>query len=135
MKKLILIAALFAAIGAKAQMLTQPLFSGTNTVLAGLSNTTSTAVFVKSEHVELQWSFKLTGAGTSGLLFSVDTSADNSQWESGQQTFWRAGNGTTAVTGRTNLTITAPFMRVKVHNTNATIATNWTFIAVSKTGF
>lgn len=137
MKKIIyIIAVAFGlAVTSQAQIVQNVLLSGTQTVPAALSNNTSTGTITASEKVEFQWSFKLTGAGTSGVLFRVDTSADNNQWETGVHTFWRAGNGTTAVTGRTNFSILAPFYRVQIHNTNSAVMTNWTFNGISKRGF
>jgi hypothetical protein len=130
------VAVLFAAIESQAQQNNaETLFGSTSTVAAGASNTTSVATMTKSATLGLYYSFKLTGAGTDGVLFRVDGSIDNSTWQTGVQSWFRAGNGTTAVTGLTNLSIGAwPFIRIQIHNTNNVVATNWTIKAFAKQG-
>lgn len=134
MKKLLctLLALMAFAVSASAQSYTA-LKRDTNTVLGGTSNLTETVRLSSSSQVSFQYSFKLTGAGTTGVLFSVDGSNDATNWQTGIASWVRSGNGTTAVTGLTNFNFGAtPFVRVQIHNTNAAVATNWQFNAVVK---
>lgn len=106
------------------------LLSGTQTVPNAASNVTAKIVKNQSDKVALQWSFKLTGAGTSGVLFQSEVSLDDSTYFTGPSSVWVAGNGTTAVTGFTNFSFGPyPFVRFRIHNTNSVVATNWTFRA------
>jgi hypothetical protein len=133
MKTLIAIASFIVLTAFAAQAQTTILLSGTDQVAAGLSNTTSTITHTKAGQLAVVGSFKLTGAGTSGVLFRFDTSVDNSTWATGVKTFWAAGNGTTAVTVNTNFDFGAyPFIRCQIHNTNSVIATNWSLKVFSK---
>ena len=135
MKKIILMAALAAlTLTARAQDY-QVLRSGTQTVTGGTSNLQAVIKLKEAAQVSFQYSFKLTGAGTTGVLFSVDGSNDGQNWQSNITSWVRSGNGTTAVTGLTNFNFAAtPFIRVLIHNTNAATATNWQFSAVTKQG-
>jgi hypothetical protein len=111
------------------------LLAGTETVPASASNNTAVVIKTESAKVGLQWSFKLTGAGTSGVLFQSEVSLDNSTFATGPHSVWVAGNGTTAVTGITNFDFGPyPFVRFKIHNTNSVVVTNWAFKAWSVPG-
>jgi hypothetical protein len=125
----------FAALSVQANDLT-PLLSGAQTVPAQASNTTSTVTATRANNVLFFSSFKLTGAGTSGVFFRVDGSMDNSNWSTNIASWWRAASGTSAIEHYTNFNVGAyPFVRVQVHNTNSAIATNWTLKAFSKREF
>lgn len=135
--KLVVVAVLLAltSLDAFAQQIQNLISSSTTTVPAQASNALATAFSTtRGKDVYIQASFALTGAGTSGVLFSFDTSADNSVWQTGTHSFWIPASGTTAVKHATNWTINAvPFMRLNIiHNTNAAIVTNLVVKAVVK---
>ena len=126
MKKFLLSSLLAAgfALGVTAQDIIYLLNNGT--VPIGLSNVYTFSA-VRGADVTIQATTKLTGAGTSGIGYVIDTSVDNSNWSTTPNQFWRAANGATAVSHLTNFNITsAPFVRLTVHNTNSVAVTNST---------
>lgn len=86
---------------------------GTNNVITATSNSTARAVqntllqrplLVNSTTVGFFTSFKLTASGTAGPVYTLQKSYDGTNWESAL-TFSNAANGTTLVSGWTNLTL------------------------------
>lgn len=109
----------------------QSLLDSTGVIPIGLSNVV-TFVATKGSTVNFQLNTKLTGAGTSGLAVILDSSNDNSTWSTTPIQFWRAANGATAVSHSTNFTLTAPYYRATIHNTNSVAVTNSTISVVVK---
>lgn len=117
-------------VGAKAQD-QQYLLSLSGVVPIGASNVVTFAA-VNGTTANFQLNTKLTGAGTSGIAVVLEQSNDNSTWSTTPIQFWRAANGATAVSHMTNFTLTAPFYRATIHNTNSLAVTNSTISVVVK---
>lgn len=111
-------------LGAQAQDY-QPLLDTSGVVPIGASNVVTFAAH-KGSVINFQLNTKLTGAGTSGLAVILEASNDASTWSTTPIQFWRAANGSTAVSHSTNFTVVAPFYRATIHNTNSLAITNST---------
>ena len=134
MKKLFSIIGLVAGLlSAQAQEF-QSVLAAEGVIPIGLSNVVTIAA-TKGSVVSFQLNTKLTGAGTSGIAVIVEGSNDNSTWSTTPIQFWRAANGATAVSHVTNFTLTYPFARLTIHNTNTLAVTNSTISAVVKQDF
>ena len=124
------IAAIAMAGNALAQYTLQStsLNGGTANVAAATTNAVTTPVLtvVKSSDVAIQASFKLTGAGTSAVVFNFDESIDNSSWKSNSRTLSVTPAGTTTVVNMGNYTLGgAGFLRLSsVQNPNSAAITN-----------
>ena len=118
------------ALGAQAQDY-QSLLDSTGVVPIGASNVV-TFVANKGTVASFHVTAKLTGAGTSGLAVVLEQSNDNSSWATTPIQFWRATTGATAFNHVTNFTLTAPFYRATIHNTNSVAVTNSTISVVVK---
>lgn len=141
-KLLPMLAACFVlAIPAKAQnysIQTTTLTGGTNNVSATTTNSSLAIVMPvpKSSFIGIQPSFKLTGSGTTAVVFSFDESIDNSVWTSGTQTLSITPAGTTVVTGIKNFSANGVgFLRLSsIANANATAITNLVVKFATKNG-
>jgi len=120
-------------LGAQAQE-SQSLLATEGVVPIGLSNVVTFAAN-KGAVAHFQLNTKLTGAGTSGLAVILEASNDASTWSTTPIQFWRAANGATAVSHATNFTVTAPFYRATIHNTNSVAITNSTISVVIQQNF
>lgn len=121
---------LAGALQVQAQNIQYLLSNGT--IPIGLSNRV-TCTAVEAQKVGIGIDLKLTGAGTSGIAFILECSNDNTNWCTTPTQFWRAANGTTAVTHYTNFTVdAAPFLRWVIHNTNSVAVTNSTITMNAK---
>lgn len=118
------------SLGARAQEY-QALLSSDGVVPIGGSNIV-TFVATKGSVASFHVTAKLTGAGTSGLAVILEQSNDNSNWATTPVQFWRATTGATAFNHVTNFTLTAPFYRATIHNTNSVAVTNSTISVVVK---
>jgi hypothetical protein len=112
----------------------------TNDVRALTTNTLNKVMEVTQyKEVGLLLSFKMTGAGTSNVVFRLDESLDGSTWGSNQRlVFALAGNGTTAVNFITNINTTGiGYLRLtSADNTNASgTFTNVTVVISTKPRF
>ena len=118
------------SLGAQAQDY-QSLLASTGVVPIGASNVVTFAA-VAGSTANFQMNTKLTGAGTSGVAVILEQSNDGSVWSTTPVQFWRASSGATAVSHMTNFTLTAPFYRATIHNTNSLAVTNSTISVVVK---
>jgi hypothetical protein len=128
-----------APAGAEAQQyisgfsgLTTVMNGGTNNVAATATNTYGNQFRIdvpKAEYVDLYLSMALSGAGTSGVRFSLAQGADESTFETNNTyQFILLGNGTTPVNLVTNINVGAiPYLKLmNVGNSNAVAVTNIT---------
>lgn len=131
--------------GAQAQsynlvsILTPPT-GGTNNIAASTTNSSTYAVRldapIKSQHIGLQATFKLTGSGTSASVFVFDKSLDGANWETGAYRLSATANGTSSVTAVTNFQVGAiGYLRLSsIENPNGTAMTNIVVKYSQKTG-
>lgn len=131
MKKFIAIIAglaICAAAHAQYSLQTTTLNGGTNNVAASTTNSVTAPVIAatRASDVALQATFKLTGSGTSAVVFVFDESIDNSNWESASRTLSVTAAGTSTVSNVGNYTLGgAGYLRLSsVQNPNAAAITN-----------
>lgn len=137
MKRLLLVLGLLVAVNASAQLsCVTCLDGGTNNIAATTTNSYSFSYHVRGSQISVQPVFKLTGAGTTALVFVLDTSLDNSNWKTSAHRIGLAAAGTTSVTTISNITVGAiGYVRLaSVENDNANAVTNLTVIFSSKDG-
>lgn len=134
MKKLLLILGLLALVALPAQAQyrryigPQPIVSGTQIYLAATTNTVNTTIDAReSEYVALFIQFRLLGAGTSNIVFTLQRSLDRTTFETAQNyKFTVAASGTNSVDILTNINVgSVGFLRLNtIENTATNIMTN-----------
>lgn len=74
---------------------------GTANVAATTTNSVTTPLFTvkRAQNVAIQSTFKLTGAGTSSVVFTLDSSVDASNWVTGTHSLSVTPSGTSVVSG------------------------------------
>jgi hypothetical protein len=100
---------------------------GTNNVPAATTNSTAIIIPVtRSTDVALQPSFKLTGSGTSAVVFKFDESLDAATWKPAVISVSVTASGTSTVMALSSSTIDAVgYLRLSsIENPNATAVTN-----------
>lgn len=116
-------------------------FAATFNIAATSTNTTVAATngasiyATKANYLAIQPSFKLTGSGTSTVVFKFDESVDGTNWKIASRNISVAANGTTAVATVLNLTDACPgFFRLsQIENPNSTALTNISVVYSYKT--
>lgn len=126
MKKLFLIfAAVAFACSGYAQAVYQ-IFDGA-TIAASVTNTSTTYANVRSTRMSsLTFRYKLMDAGSSDVTFDLDGSLDGATWVNNAfGSVAVTANGTTQVTGQTNIDVSAYILlRVRAENGNSVAVTN-----------
>jgi hypothetical protein len=129
------ILALFAA-PASAQYVTAiTIDGGTNNVAAATTNTVSyTIATTRNQFVAVQPVFKLTGSGTSAVVFKFEESLDRTNWVTSSLSVSVTAAGTSTVSGIGTLTVNGVgwLKLVTIENPNANAVTNLTLIAATK---
>jgi len=101
---------------------------GTNNVAAATTNSTAAKVIgvSKYDEIAIDVKLKLTGSGTSDIVFKLDEGLDNSNWLANRRTITVTPTGGTAVYFCTNITVNSlGYLRLNViENPNATAITN-----------
>lgn len=132
-------ATLFALNASALDYITTTLNGGTNNVAASTTNSYTThAVFTAaySSDIALQPIFKLTGSGTSAVVFVFDISLDGSNWYSSAFTISVTAAGTSTVTKTASQSLgSQPYVRLSsIQNPNASAITNLSLVATMKRG-
>lgn len=138
-QKLALLGSLAFGLNAGAfDFVTCSLNGGTNVVAASSTNSPSGVTFTAaySSDIALQPSFKLTGAGSSAVVFVFDTSLDGTTWYPAAFNISITANGTTPVSKvATQALGSTPYIKLSsIQNPNASIITNLALVATMKRG-
>lgn len=131
-------AALTTGLHAQLSVQTTSLNGGTANVAASTTNSVTVPVLTvaKASNVAIQAAFKLTGAGTSAVVFNFDESIDGSNWKTSSRTLSVTPAGTSTVVNLGNYTLGgAAFLRLSsVQNPNSAAITNLVLNYAYKTG-
>ena len=80
---------------------------GTNNVAAATTNSSVAQIIglTRFDSAVFEVNFKLTGAGTSAVVYKIDESADGTNWVTNTRSLSVTANGGTTVVGLTNFTV------------------------------
>lgn len=135
---LVLLVLVFPAAAQSYSVNSTTLAGGTNNVPLASTNAAVAIVIpvVRANNVAITASFKLTGAGTTAVVFRLDESVDGSTWESSAHSLSVTPAGTTTVVGVGNVAVNGiGYLRLQtIENPNATSVTNLVFKYGFKSG-
>lgn len=135
---LVLLALTMSATAQSYSINTTTLTGGTNNVALTSTNSAVGIVIpvVRANNVAITANFKLTGAGTTAVVFRLDESVDGATWESSAYSLSVTPAGTSTVVGVGNIAVNGiGYLRLQtIENPNATSVTNLVFKYGFKSG-